>query len=275
MLRVGPPLSTDSSPRSCGSASNRCCRHRRPALAAASRAVCRTATASPRSSSWPAPRPRGACCQPRNWAAARPPPAGDAWTSGPAPGCSSNSGRSCWTNSVPPAGSTWNASVSTPSACGRSTGDLTGATPVDRGKQGSKLHLAGERGGLPLSVVLSAANANDATMFEALLDDIPAIRMPTGRRRRRPTKVHADKAYDHRRCRAYLPRRGIRPRIARRRIEPSDRLGRHRWRIERTGAWLGGWRRLRIRYERDSERFYAMALLACSVICFNALQRPP
>jgi hypothetical protein len=28
-------------------------------------------------------------------------------------------------------------------------------------------------------------------------------------------------------------------------------------------------------YERDSERFYAMALLACSVICFNALQRPP
>jgi transposase len=165
--------------------------------------------------------------------------------------------------------------VSTPSACGRSTGDLTGATPVDRGKQGSKLHLAGERGGLPLSVVLSAANANDATMFEALLDDIPAIRMPTGRESRRPTKVHADKAYDHRRCRAYLPRRGIRPRIARRRIEPSDRLGRHRWRIERTGAWLGGWRRLRIQYERDSERFYAMALLACSVICFNALQRPP
>jgi hypothetical protein len=58
-------------------------------------------------------------------------------------------------------------------------------------------------------------------------------------------------------------------------IEPSDRLGRYRWTIERTGAWLGGWRRLRIRYERDSERFYALVLLACSVICFNALQRPP
>jgi hypothetical protein len=79
-------LSTDSSPRSCGSASNRCCRHRRPALAAASRAACRTATASPRSCSWPAPRPRGACCQPRNWAVARPPPAGDGWTSGPRAG---------------------------------------------------------------------------------------------------------------------------------------------------------------------------------------------
>jgi hypothetical protein len=60
--------------------------------------------------------------------------------------------------------------------------------------------VAGERGGLPISIVLSAANANDSTMFEAVLDDIPPIRMPSGRRRCRPTKVHADKAYDHRRC---------------------------------------------------------------------------
>jgi transposase len=122
-------------------------------------------------------------------------------------------------------------------------------------------------------VVLSAANANDATMFEAVLEDIPPI-LPSGRRRRRPGRVHADKAYDHRRCRAYLRRRGICPRIARRRIESSTRLGRHRWTIERTGAWLGGWRRLRIRYERGAERFYALVLLACSVICFQALGPP-
>jgi Transposase DDE domain len=58
-------------------------------------------------------------------------------------------------------------------------GNLTGANPTDRGKQGSKLHLAGERGGLPISVVLSAANANDSTMFGAVLDDVPPIRMST------------------------------------------------------------------------------------------------
>jgi transposase len=138
-----------------------------------------------------------------------------------------------------------------------------------------QVHVAGDAGGLPLAVVVSAANANDSTMFEAVLDDIPPIRMPSGRRRRRPGKVHADKAYDHRRCRAFLRRRGIKPRIARRMIESSQRLGRHRWTIERTGAWLGGWRRLRIRYERCSERFYALAMLACSVICFNTLQQPP
>ena len=151
---------------------------------------------------------------------------------------------------------------------------MIGANPVDRGKAGSKLHVAGDAGGLPLSVVVSAANANDSTMLEAVLDDIPPIRMPSGRRRRRPGKVHADKAYDHRRCRAYLRARGIRPRIARRGIESSTRLGRYRWTIERTGAWLGGFRRLRIRYERSSERFYALVLLACSIICFNALQQP-
>ena len=41
-------------------------------------------------------------------------------------------------------------------------------------------------------------------------------------------KLHADKGYDYRRCRAYLRRRGITARIARRGIESKERLGRHR-----------------------------------------------
>jgi IS5 family transposase len=88
-------------------------------------------------------------------------------------------------------------------------------------------------------------------------------------------ELHADKACDHRRCRAHLGRRGIRSRIARHPIESAARLGRHRWTIERTGAWLGGFRRLRIRYERSSWRFYALAMLACSIIWVNALRQPP
>jgi transposase len=65
------------------------------------------------------------------------------------------------------------------------------------------------------------------------------------------------------------------PRIARRRVESSQRLGRHRWRIERTIAWLLGWRRLRVRYERSDARFFTFAMLACSAILFNTLQQPP
>jgi transposase len=133
-------------------------------------------------------------------------------------------------------------------------GDQVGANPVDRAKPGSKLHLAVDGGGLPLSLLVTGANTNDSLVFEALLDDIPKVRTPTGGRRCRPGKCHADKAYNQRRCRAYLTRRGIKVRIARRGMEASDRLGRDRWKAERSIAWLAGCRRLRIRYDRDSER---------------------
>jgi transposase len=123
-----------------------------------------------------------------------------------------------------------------------------GANPVDRGKPGSQLHLVCDGSGLPLTAAVT-------TIFQAVLGNVPPVLTPSGRRRCRPAKVHADKAYDHRRCRRYLRRRGIRSRIARRMVDSSARLGRHRWRIERTRAWLGGFRRLRIRYERFAERF--------------------
>ena len=146
-----------------------------------------------------------------------------------------------------------------------------GANPVDRAKPGSKLHLAVDGSGLPLSVLVTGANTNDSLVFEALLEDLPPVRTPAGQRRRRPDKGHADKAYDNRRCRAYLTRRGIKVRIARRGVESSARLGRHRWKAERSIAWLAGCRRLRIRYDRDSERFFAFAMLACDRLCYNRL----
>jgi transposase len=142
---------------------------------------------------------------------------------------------------------------------------------VDRAKRGSKLHLANEGGGMPLALLVTAANTPDAAAFEALLEDLPKVRTPAGGRRCRPGKVHADKAYDNRRCRGYLTRRGIKVRIARRGVESSDRLGRYRWKAERSIAWLAGCRRLRIRYDRDSERFFAFAMLACGRLCYNRL----
>jgi hypothetical protein len=77
----------------------------------------------------------------------------------------------------------------------------------------------------PLAVAVTAANLNDSVVFEALLDDVPAVRTPSGRRRCRPSKVHADKGYDARHCRAYPRRRGITARIARRGVESSQRDG--------------------------------------------------
>jgi transposase len=119
-------------------------------------------------------------------------------------------------------------------------------------------------------VVVTAANVNDTTMFQALLEDIPPVRTPAGRRTR-PTKVHADKGYDSRSNRAYLRRRGITSRIARRQIESSARLGRHRWKVERSLSWLSCFRRLQVRWDRDAGRWFAFVLVACAVVCFNRL----
>ena len=146
-----------------------------------------------------------------------------------------------------------------------------GANPVDRGKPGSKLHLVCDGSGLPVTAVVTAANVNDTTMFQAIVADIPPIRTPAGRRRARPAKVHADKGYDSRANRAYLRRRGIRARIARRQIESSARLGRHRWKVERSLSWLSCWRRLQVRWDRDAGRWFAFVLVACAVVCFNRL----
>jgi hypothetical protein len=109
-------------------------------------------------------------------------------------------------------------------------------------------------------------------VFEALLDDLPIVRTPAGGRRCRPDKCHADKAYDNRRCRGYLTRRGIKVRIVRCGVESSGRLGRHTG--GRQSARSPGWpaaRRLRIRYDRDDERFFAFAMLACARLCYNRL----
>jgi hypothetical protein len=150
-------------------------------------------------------------------------------------------------------------------------GDHVGANPVDRGKPGSKIQLACEGNGLPLTAVVTAANVPDVTMLEAVVDDIPPVRTPSGRRRSRPSKLDADKGYDSAGNRAWLRRRGITARIARRGIESSTRLGRHRWRVERALSWLSCYRRLAIRWDRDSERWFAFVLLACALVCFKRL----
>jgi IS5 family transposase len=120
-------------------------------------------------------------------------------------------------------------------------------------------------------VVVTAANVADTTMFQPVLDDVPPVRTPSGRRRSRPAAVHADKAYDSAVNRAWLRRRGIRPRIARRGVESSPRLGRHRWRVERALPWLSCYRRLQVRWDRDSGRWFAFVLVACVVVCFQRL----
>ena len=81
-----------------------------------------------------------------------------------------------------------------------------------------------------------------------------------GRPRRRPAKLHADNGYDYPTCRQALRRRGIIPRVARRGVESSQRLGHHRWEVERSLAWLLANRRLTVRYGGSADLSEAFSI---------------
>ena len=154
---------------------------------------------------------------------------------------------------------------------GKKGGPLTGPSPVDRGKRGSKIHVLSDANGIPLVVGISGANTHDSTLLQPMVDAIPAIKSRRGPRRRKPGRLRADKGYDYDVHRRWLRERGIVPRIARRGIERNDRLGRYRWKIERTIAWLTGYRRLTIRYERCGEHFVGFLHLGAALTCFKKL----
>lgn len=126
---------------------------------------------------------------------------------------------------------------------GSQRGPFTGPNPTNGGKLGSKIHVICDRNGPPLSVGISGANLHDSQALVPLMRGIPPIRSRFGPRRRRPAKLHDDKGYDFDHLRAWLRRRQIVPRIARRGVENSSRLGRHRWLVERTMPWINGCRR--------------------------------
>jgi transposase len=111
------------------------------------------------------------------------------------------------------------------------------------------------------------------TQLLPLIDGIGAIAGKRGRPRQRSDRVIADRGYDHEKYRRELWRRGVKPRIARRRrTEHGSGLGRVRWVVERTFAWLHNFRRLRIRWERDAALHYAFVSLACSLICWRHIR---
>jgi transposase len=167
-----------------------------------------------------------------------------------------------------------------PRACASKHRDRLGPPPagarlrlrVDRGRLGSKHHLLVDGGGIPLAWTLTGGNRNDVTQLIPLVDAVPPIRGRRGRPRRRPRELFADRGYDHDKYRRLLRRRGIEPVIARRESEHGSGLGRERWIVERTFAWLRNRRRLLVRYERRCEIHEAFLALACCLVCWRRLE---
>jgi IS5 family transposase len=95
----------------------------------------------------------------------------------------------------------------------------------------------------------------------------PGLRQADSSNERRIADVRFADRFGQRR------QRGIKDRIARKGIERNDRLGRHRWVVERTHAWLAAFGKLRVRFERRIDSHLAFLSLACCVICLRTLMR--
>ncbi|WP_438871277.1 IS5 family transposase [Rhodococcus pyridinivorans] len=167
----------------------------------------------------------------------------------------------------------WSAAILDAAHVRAKRGSLTGPSPVDRGKNGSKIHILSDADGIPLVTAVPSANTHDSVMLQPMVAAIPAVRSRRGPCRRRPGRVRADKGYDYPAHRRRLRARGIVPRIARRGVDSSERLGRYPWKIERTLAWQSGYRRLTMRYENHGENLASLLQLAAALTSFKTLTK--
>ena len=151
-------------------------------------------------------------------------------------------------------------------------GAATGPSPVDRARKGSKHHLLVDASGIPLAWSLTGGNRNDVTQLLPLVERIPPVRGKVGRPRRRPERITADRGYDHDKYRRQLRRLGIASEIARRQTEHGSGLGRPRWVVERTFAWLHNFKRLLVRYDHRREIHEAFLGIGCCLVCFRRLR---
>jgi transposase len=158
-------------------------------------------------------------------------------------------------------------------ALGRSRGGLT-----------TKLHLACDGKGRPLSVVLTAGQRHESTQLEAVLDAI-RVKRPggVGRPSKRPTRLIADRGYSYLRCRLLLRRRGIRHTIPERRDQREYRAGRpgappgfdldfYRKRnvVERCVNRFKQWRGIATRYEKRAANYRAMVVIEALMIWLSS-----
>lgn len=119
--------------------------------------------------------------------------------------------------------------------CARSKGDLTGPSPVDRGKPGSKIHAIGEHAGLPIQVNVSAAN--DRRMLEDMVDGVQPVANPPPARGNDRSSRRGTRGYDYPERRDLLHERNITPRIAAR--ASSRRSGSAGTATSSNAAWNG------------------------------------
>ena len=151
-------------------------------------------------------------------------------------------------------------------------GEKTGPNPTDRSKSGSKHHVLTDANGIPLAATLSAANVPDVVPVMEVLTQMPPVGGKPGPDREKPDRLQGDRGYDSNPLRKLLRWLGIVPELAARNTKHGSGMGKTRWVVERTNAFLHAFGRLRRRLDRLAEVQEAFLAFACGLICMRFLQ---
>jgi transposase len=158
----------------------------------------------------------------------------------------------------------WDVVLDSCSVRAKRGGELTGPNPTDRGKAGTKYHVAVATDGLPLAIVPSAANVHDTRLFPHLLHLALAVCAAIA-------KLYADAGYDSTDNRRLCRDHGIQPYIRRIGEAHGSGLGRVRSVVEHDCAWLLANKRLDRRQDRLGHIILALLTAACIFIVANRI----
>lgn len=148
----------------------------------------------------------------------------------------------------------------------------------------TKIHLLSDSNGVPLDATLTPGQTHESTQAETVLDHV-AIPRASGRIRRRPRRLAADRAYDVQRIRHWLRLRGICPVIPPKRRKGKRKRGRpvsynqthyrRRSSIEQCVGWLKECRAVATRYEKLALNYLGLVKLAFIERYLRLLTRVP
>lgn len=127
--------------------------------------------------------------------------------------------------------------------------------------------------GIPLVIAVGPANQRDEQLVRPMLKRFPPVPGRGGKVRKKPKALQGDRAYGFPHIIKLLVRLVIGSLLAPRGSPHGSGLGKTRYVIERTMAWLGEYRRLKVCYERTGERFRGFHVLAACIICSNRLRQ--
>jgi transposase len=169
---------------------------------------------------------------------------------------------------------------------------MTGNSPTDRSKLGTKRHILTDKNGIPLSTVITSANKHDIKAVTDVIDN-SVINRPfessfskkkTMRQNRQQQQQHLclDRSYNSKSTENEIINRGYVPHIPYKRkrgevkeekVDPKkyDSVRNKRWVVERTNSWYNRFRKLFTRYEKKVENYLGLVQLSNSIVIYRKI----